>query len=137
MLIFVGNGQLQGPGMVGGIGVDLVDIERLSVALRRTESFAEEVFTSNERTHCAGCRRPVEHLATCFAAKEAFLKAVGVGLWGGIPLQQVEVVHGASGQPRLELGTLALSALHRRGCRSSLLAVSHGRGTAAAVVVVQ
>lgn len=122
--------------MIGGIGVDVVDINRLAAAMRRRVGLAEMLFTMGERSG-GGLRRQAQHFAVCFAAKEAFLKAVGVGLWGGVPLQEVEVVHEVSGQPQLRLGPLARRALDRKGCRSALLSLSHEKGTAVAVVLVQ
>ena len=121
---------------MAGIGVDLVEIARLAAAMRRREGFAEMAFTTGERSY-AGRRHPAKRFAACFAAKEAFLKAVGVGLWGGVPLQEVEVVHEVSGQPRLRLGPLAERALRRKGCSSTLLSLSHEKRAAVAVVLVQ
>ena len=117
--------------------MDLVDIERLAAAVRRSEGFVEMVFTEEERRYAAGRPGSAKHLAACFAAKEAFLKALGIGLWNGVPLLQVEVVHETSGRPRLRLGPLARKALRREGCRSALLGLSHERNAAVAVVLVQ
>ena len=104
--------------MIGGIGVDLVDVGRLAGILGRSARFADQVFTTGERRHRTGRGNPAKHLAACFAAKEAFLKAVGIGLWAGVPLKQVEVVHESTRRPRLRLGPLARKALRRRGCRA-------------------
>lgn len=117
--------------------MDLVDIDRLAAVVRRSEGFARMVFTAGERRYAAGRRGPAKHLAACFAAKEAFLKALGIGLWNGVPLGQVEVVHESAGRPRLRLGPLARKALRREGCRSALLSLTHERNAAVAVVLVQ
>jgi len=123
--------------MVGGLGIDLVDIERWEKVLKRSEGFARSVFSSRERT-CWG-KRPgsVRHLAACFAAKEAFLKAVGIGLWEGVPLLQVEVLHKDPGQPRFKLGPLARKALREVECCEAFLSLTHEQRAAIAIVVVQ
>jgi len=123
--------------MIGGVGVDLVDIARIGAVLKRSEGFARRVFTTGERRHGADRRVSAPHLAACFAAKEAFLKSIGTGLWGGVPLRQIEVVHAADGRPRLKLGPLAEQALRRAGGHATMLGLSHDRRVAVAVVVVQ
>ena len=123
--------------MVRGLGIDLVDIERWDKVLKRSEGFAMSVFSSRERI-CWGKRSgSVRHLAACFAAKEAFLKAVGIGLWEGVPLLQVEVLHENPGQPQFKLGPLARKALQEVGCCEAFLSVTHERQAAIAIVVVQ
>ncbi len=122
--------------MIDGMGVDIVDSERLAARMKRRKGFAESVFTLDERRSGARRRHSAGHFAACFAAKEAFLKAVGTGLWGGVPLLEVEVVHGASARPQLRLGLHATKALRRKGCRSALVSLSHDGRAAMAVVLV-
>ena len=117
--------------MIGGVGVDIVDVARLRLALRRSAGFAEMVFTEHERQTTDSRPKRTRRLAAMFAAKEAFLKAVGVGIWRGVPLAQIEVRDG-----RLQLGPQAQQALHDRGCRVADLAMSHQRGTAIAMVTI-
>ena len=65
--------------MVAGLGIDLVDVDRWDKVLKRSEDFATSVFSSRERI-CWGKRHDsVRQLAACFAAKEAFVKALGIG----------------------------------------------------------
>lgn len=117
--------------------MDLVDNKRMASALTRTGGFAEQVFTARERRESVSQRDAATYLAGCFAAKEAFLKAVGVGLWRGIPLRQIEVVHGASGRPELKLGALARKALRHKGCDSAMLGLTRERKITVAIVMVQ
>ena len=123
--------------MIGGVGVDIVDVERLRVALGRTAGFAEMVFSDHERQSTESLPRPARRLAAMFAAKEAFLKAVGIGLWRGVPLRQIEVVRDGTGRDsRFRLGPLAEKALRDRGCTVAELSLSHQRNTAIAMVSV-
>ena len=120
-----------------GIGVDIVNIGRLSTAMQRSEGLGRMVFTLGER-NCTGRHANREkHLAACFAAKEAFLKAVGLGLWQGVPLKEIEVIHTPSGKPCLSLGPLARKAVERVGGRSMFLSLSHQSSIAIAFVLVQ
>ena len=123
--------------MVNGLGIDLVDVDRWDKVLKRSADFATSVFSSRERV-CWGKRHdPVRHLAACFAAKEAFLKAVGIGLWEGVPLLEVEVLHEEPRQPRFKLGPLARKALRQAGCSEARLSITHEQRVAIAMVVVQ
>ena len=84
------------------IGIDLVDIPRIRKALKNRR-FKERLFSSREQDYCETKADPAQHYAARFAAKEAFIKAIGgqVGLFGGI--SRVEVVNRPSGQPQLQL----------------------------------
>lgn len=125
------------PACVVGIGTDLVEVARLEKSLARTATFAQKVFTAGERATCEKRANPGEAYAARFAAKEAFLKAVGRGILDGIPLRQIEVVNEPSGEPRLVLGPAAQRAMEERGGRSALVSLSHAGGHAVAFVVVQ
>jgi len=129
-----GAGQGEG---VAGIGVDLVEVARLEKSLQRTAAFAAKVFSQAERDYCSRRARPGEALAARFAAKEAFLKAVGRGILDGIPLAQIEVVNADSGEPSLRLGPAARQALAERGGADALVSLSHAGGNAVAFVVVR
>ena len=78
--------------MASGIGIDLLEIERLERALARHPRLAERVFTDSEREYAAARARPGRHLAARFAAKEAVVKALGLS--GGFGLREIEVVAG-------------------------------------------
>jgi holo-[acyl-carrier protein] synthase len=119
-----------------GIGADVVSVSRLERSLTRTAGFAESVFTPQERVYCEAQRAPARHYAARFAAKEAFLKALGIGLWGGVALTDIEVRRGPGGAPALGLGPTAAAALSRTGGGAPLLSLSHDGDIALAMVVV-
>lgn len=119
-----------------GAGTDIVSVARLGRSLARGPGFAEEVFTPLERHYCDQRPNAVQHYAARFAAKEAFLKAVGVGLFGGILLHDIEVVRDEAGPPRLSLGPTAAAALEQAGATRSHLSLSHERDYAIALVVI-
>ncbi|MBQ4333837.1 MAG: holo-ACP synthase [Myxococcaceae bacterium] len=119
-----------------GIGTDLVEVERMARSIAR-ERFVEEVFGPRERAYCESTARPGEHFAARFAAKEAFLKAIGVGLFSGVALADIEVVNEESGRPAFALGPSARAALERVGASEAFVTLSHVKSLATATVVVR
>ena len=113
-----------------GIGIDLIEIERLEAALERRPRLAERVFSRSELEHAGRHARPARHLAARFAAKEAALKALGIG---GLRLHEVEVSGGGDTAPGLRLHGSAAEAAERAGLRLSV-SLTHSREHAAAVV---
>jgi holo-[acyl-carrier protein] synthase len=119
-----------------GIGADIVDVARLERSLRRSSAFAAEVFSDDERRYCECQKRPPLHYAARFAAKEAFLKALGIGVLSGVSLRDIEVIRDAGGRPAFRLGDSASAALARAGGAAPLLSLSHDGPCALAFVVV-
>ena len=83
-----------------GVGLDLVDIERFRAVLARQPALRQRLFTGDELALAAARRDPVPALAVRFAAKEAVMKALGVGL-GAFAFHDVEVLKLDSGAPEL------------------------------------
>ena len=113
-----------------GIGIDVIEIERLERALERRPRLAERLFSAGELEFASVRPRPARHLAARFAAKEAAVKALGLG---GLRLAEVEVVGGGSEPPRLVLHGSAAEAARRDGLALEV-SLSHSREIAAAVV---
>ena len=86
-----------------GLGVDIVEIERMGKILERSPAFAEKVYSAAERAYCDGHAHPEVHYATRFAAKEAVLKALGTGFSEGIGWLDVEVRRTSKGRPYVVL----------------------------------
>ncbi len=114
-----------------GVGVDLVDVERFALALSRRPRIAERLFTDDERRDAAS--RP-ERLAARFAAKEAVLKSLRVGV-GAAPWHSIEVRRDPSGAPSLRLHGAAAELAARAGVVRFDLSMTHTRLSAGAVVV--
>src|SRR5258705_12217918 len=121
--------------MVLGIGLDVVETARVGRALEKFgPRFEDRVYTRAESAACAARADRVAALAGRFAAKEAFLKALGTGMRAS-PLQ-VEGVTANGGPPPLELSGQAAEQASRRGVRRVLLCVSPEQGVAAAVGIL-
>ncbi len=100
--------------MIFGIGTDLCDIRRIEATLaRRGDRFAEKVLGTRELAvfHARRARaqaRGLRYLATRFSAKEAFSKAIGLGIRMPMTWRACEIVNAASGKPAIALnGALA------------------------------
>jgi holo-[acyl-carrier protein] synthase len=116
------------------MGVDLVDMERFRQVLQRRPSMSERVFTPGEREYAGSLADPVPSLAARFAAKEAVMKAMGVGL-GAFAFHEVEVRRLPSGQPELVLSGAAVRLAAERAVGSWLVSLTHTATAAAAVVL--
>jgi holo-[acyl-carrier protein] synthase len=115
------------------VGIDLVEVGRLERALARRPSLAGRVFTDVERA--ASARGIVtQRLAARFAAKEAAMKALGVGL-GAFALRDVEVLTASDGSPSLALHGRARDRASALGVESVEVSLTHTGSLASAVVV--
>jgi holo-[acyl-carrier protein] synthase len=118
------------PAAAPGVGIDLLEIERLEHALERRPRLAERLFTDAEREYAAGRARPGQHLAARFCAKEAVAKALGMEAWN---FRDVEVL-GRDGPPELRLhGTVAERA-RALGVHVNV-SLTHSRRDAAAIAI--
>jgi holo-[acyl-carrier protein] synthase len=109
-----------------GVGIDLIEIERVERALERRPRLAGRLFTPAELAYAREHARPGRHLAARFAAKEAVIKALGQG----VPLSQIEVVSGEP--PRVALHGRAAAAA---GATEIAISLTHSNETAAAVAI--
>ncbi|WP_299251366.1 holo-ACP synthase [uncultured Cytophaga sp.] len=85
--------------MIQGIGVDIVDVERIKQRITSNSGFCELVFSLEEIAYCTKKANPYESFAARFAAKEAFLKAVGTGIDFTIELKEIQVLNTEFGKP--------------------------------------
>ena len=116
-----------------GVGIDAVDVARFSRVLGRRPGFAERVFTPLERSSCGGAP---ERLAARFAAKEATMKALGVGL-GAFGFHDVWVERQPSGRPVLRVAGQAAELAAAAGVSRWHVSLTHTDLVAEAVVVAE
>ena len=117
-----------------GIGIDLVDIERFRRSLERTPSMRTRLFTEIELAYVAPQADPVPSLAARFAAREAVMKALGVGL-GAFSFHDVWVERAESGKPSLLLAGRAAELAAHAGVAEWHLSLTHSDVMAAAYVI--
>ena len=117
-----------------GVGIDLVDVERFRASLARTPTLLERMFTGGERAYAEAANDPTERYAARFAAKEAVMKALGVGL-GAFGFHDVEVLRADDGRPSLGVYGPADALARERGVVLWQISLTHTATSAGAVVV--
>ena len=116
---------------MAGVGIDLLEVERLERALARRPRLAERLFTEGERAYAARRVRPAVALAARFCAKEAVAKALELEAWSW---HDVEVI-GGGGPPRVRLAGAAAARAQELGAEVKL-SLTHTAGMAGAVAVL-
>ena len=116
---------------MAGVGIDLLEVERLERALARRPGLAERLFTDGERAFAAGRARPALALAARFCVKEAVAKALELDAWSW---HDVEVV-GGGGPPQLRLAGAAAARARELGAEVKV-SLTHTTGMAGAVAVL-
>jgi holo-[acyl-carrier protein] synthase len=121
-----------------GLGVDLARVDRFRRLLTAEKAAViDRIFTAGEKAYALAKKDPAPHLAARFAAKEAFIKALGLGLRQGISWQQMEVTRDELGKPSLQLTGRAAEIYHERGISRLLLSYSHDGDYAFATVILE
>lgn len=122
--------------MIVGLGLDVVEVDRIATALEKFGArFLNRVLTQTELDQMRGDK--ARYVAVRFAAKEAAAKALGTGFSQGVFFRAIEVRRLASGAPELLLAQGALEAARALGAERFHVSLTHGRDTAAAVVVLE
>jgi holo-[acyl-carrier protein] synthase len=124
--------------MIVGVGIDIVDISRIDRLLREYgDQFARRILATAERPAYAASSRQVWFLANRFAAKEAFSKALGTGLRYPVTLHAISVTNDSAGKPEFGFHGPLPDYLASRGVARHHLGLSHEKGMACAVVVLE
>jgi len=124
--------------MILGTGIDIVNIERIERLMARWGGlFLDRIFTEKEILWCQQRARPSECFAIRFAAKEAFLKAIGLGLRNGIQWRDIEVENDPMGKPLFSFYRKAREIVEFQQVQKALLTLSHERPYAVAHVLLE
>lgn len=118
-----------------GIGIDVVEVERIAEALERHAGFGERIFTERERIYCSSQKRPALHYAARFAAKEAVAKAFGTGIGKDLGWLDMEIIRKPSGEPAIELSGAGKAYADANGINEVKISLTHARDYAAANAV--
>ena len=121
--------------MIKGIGIDLVDLERMKKFLtRHSDKSLEKVFTKNELK----LKERPERLAGRFAAKEALSKALGTGLGAQIWFNEIEVENEENGRPKFVMTHKLQKILQKEvGAKKAMLSISHEKSVVTAIVILE
>jgi holo-[acyl-carrier protein] synthase len=124
--------------MILSIGIDIVEVYRIRQTLTRTPRFAARVFTDLERSMCEGKGAAAyQSFAGRFAAKEAFLKALGTGWRGRVTWHEIEIINDPLGAPSFNTTGEAAALLTEKGADRIHLSISHTTDTAIAQVIFE
>jgi holo-[acyl-carrier protein] synthase len=123
--------------MIYGIGIDLIEVERIRKQLERGDRFVNRIFTPDEIVYCDSKKNRAQNFAARFAAKEAFFKALGTGWRGGLAFSQVEVVNDSLGKPEIRLHGKAEELIAEKGITNICVSLTHLKDFASAVVTLE
>ena len=119
-----------------GLGTDLVEVKRLREMLERRPNALERIFSAPEQEFANRHKDPTQRLAVRFAAKEAVMKALGVG-FGAVGWKDIEIVRAESGEPSIQLKGRAAALSNKKGITNWHLTLSHTDEMAIAVALAE
>ncbi len=122
--------------MIIGVGIDLLEIEKIVKDIQ-SDVYLHKVFTEREIADCQGSVNSAERFAGRFAAKEAFMKAIGNGIRQEVWFTQIEVLNHESGQPYVRVNGEAESQLNKLGVVYIHISIAHTKNTAGAVIILE
>ena len=124
--------------MIYGIGIDLVENSRMErIIAKWGMKFLGRFFADGEIQYCGKHVQSSTHYGARFAAKESFLKALGIGMGMGVNLRDIEVVHDKNGKPVLELWGEAKAQIVKREITNIHLSLTHTKKYSSALVILE
>jgi len=126
--------------MIIGVGVDMIEVSRIEKALehpRIGQRFRKRVYTDSEVRYCEGRKRKYESYAGRFAAKEAVMKALGVGWGRKAGWLDIEVISTAGGDPEINLHRKASTFAGKLGIQHFSLSLTHTVSYAIAYLIAE
>jgi len=124
--------------MIIGIGIDLVEIERIHDSVEKFgHRFLDRIFTQAEIEYCQRKAHRYQHFAARFAAKESILKAIGTGLSEGITWHEIEIVNNELGKPVFVCKGNFDRILREFGVENIYLSLSHSQKYAIAMTILE
>ena len=123
--------------MIFGIGTDLIEVERVAEKMEKKQGFKELVFSADEIIYCEARTYKYEHYAARFAAKEAFLKAIGTGWRNGTAFNEIEIYNDEEGKPEIRFHGLTTKTIAELKLGKIFVSLSHLKTMACAMVVIE
>lgn len=123
--------------MVYGIGVDLIEVERVKKAILANDTFLTKIYGSQEIAKCQSTNNRFQCFAARFAGKEAFMKALGTGWSKGLKWTEVEILNDKEGKPVLTLSGKAKEMIEELNITRLNISLSHIANVASAIVVLE
>lgn len=123
--------------MVAGVGIDMIEVDRVAIKIAKESGFRELVFSAKEISYCELKADKYQHYAGRFAAKEAFFKALGTGWLNGTAFNEIEISNNADGKPELTLIGQTAETLKQRGPLKISVSLTHLKTIASAIVIIE
>jgi len=123
--------------MIFGIGTDLIEVERVAEKMEKKQGFKELVFSADEIIYCEARTYKYEHYAARFAAKEAFLKAIGTGWRNGTAFNEIEIYNDDEGKPEIRFHGLTATTIADLKLGKIFVSLSHLKTMACAMVIIE
>jgi holo-[acyl-carrier protein] synthase len=123
--------------MTHGVGIDMIEVERVASGVDKEGGFREMVFSATEIAYCESKKNKFEHYAARFAAKEAFFKALGTGWAENTLFNEVEVINNVDGKPEIHLSGTTQTTVDDMGINRILVSLSHLKTMASAIVILE
>ncbi len=123
--------------MIFGIGTDIMDVGRVRKSLIKDPDLRYEIFTPKEIDYCESKVNKYQHYAARFAAKEAFMKALGIGWQFGIRFTHIETINDEKGKPIMILHAKGKDFSTEKGITKILVSLAHLKDFATAMVVLE
>lgn len=123
--------------MIFGIGTDIVEIDRMQRSLGKGDEFKRLVYSKAEIEYCESQGNSIASFAGRFAAKEAFLKALGTGWVGEMKLYEIAVINDKEGKPSFNISGEVQEVYETKKVTNLHLSISHSKNYATAVVVIE
>jgi holo-[acyl-carrier protein] synthase len=123
--------------MIVGVGIDIIEVDRVAEKLAKGNGFREKIFSAEEISFCEAKPAAAQHYAGRFAAKEAFLKAAGQGLAMGFELKHIKILQEESGRPIIALSGSFEEHAKKSHWRTIHVSLSHIKSAACAVVIIE
>ncbi len=123
--------------MILGIGTDLIEVERVMEKMEKKAGFKELVFSPHEIAYCEAMAFRYEHYAARFAAKEAFLKAIGTGWRSGTAFNEIEIYNDAEGKPGIRFLGNTATTIEKLNTGKIFVSLSHLKTVAHAIVIIE
>jgi holo-[acyl-carrier protein] synthase len=123
--------------MIVGVGIDVIEVDRVMKKVEKNNGFREKIFSKHEIAFCQSKPNKAENYAARFAAKEAFLKATGLGLALGHQLSKIEIINDKNGKPTLNLSGSFKTQSTKNKWNKIHVSISHLKTIACAVVIIE
>ena len=123
--------------MVSGVGIDMIEVERVEKSIGKGNGFREYIFSQHEIDYCEDKTNKFEHYAARFAAKEAFFKALGTGWLDGTFFNEVQITNNEVGKPEISLLGGTAETISRMNLVNISVSLSHIKTMATAIVIIE